>query len=175
MSVLSRFRLKFPSVLVPAERVVVADDSGEVISELDDSGYEVLDSVPMAPPVRFNKEENMFDIHRRLIREELSRMAGENGDETFEEADDFDVEDDFDPRTPWEGEFDPTLREMTMRAVDEERMANGMAPRYFDDYQDEDRGEGAAPLPAEPEAKTPQAKPVSKAPKKVDTTGDNED
>jgi hypothetical protein len=43
-----------------------------------------------------------------MIRQEVSRAAEELGDETFEEADDFDIEDDpVDPRTPYEAVFNP--------------------------------------------------------------------
>lgn len=59
------------------------------------------DPTPVAPPIGYKKQPSMVDI----IREQI-RLAGEasksQGFETFEEADDFDVDDDYDPRSPYE-------------------------------------------------------------------------
>lgn len=75
-------------------------------ANLDDTGGEILSSVPMQPPVGFRREPSMFDIMRDMIARE--RMELENaGFETPEEADDFDVDDDFDPSSPYEHNFDP--------------------------------------------------------------------
>lgn len=42
-----------------------------------------------------------------FVRRELSNQAAADGQETFEEADDFDVDDEpADPTTPWELNFD---------------------------------------------------------------------
>lgn len=76
---------------------------------IDKQGREVLDPVPMAPPVDL-KAPSELDRVRRLIREELSRKAEEHGEETFEEADDFEVGDDYDPTSPYEYEFEPPAR-----------------------------------------------------------------
>lgn len=74
---------------------------------LDDNGHEVLDPTPMAPPIGYKPQPSMVDIIRAQIRSEaLAREAEEQGFETFEEADDFDVED-FDPTSPYEEIFDP--------------------------------------------------------------------
>lgn len=174
MSLLSRFRQKYPSVLAPAIQEIIADDSGEIVSELDPDGREVLDPVPMSPPINFKgSDRNMFDIMREQIRRELSEAAAAEGKETFEEADDFDVDDDYEPSTPWEKEFDPELRNLQFRQIDVERMERGLAPRYFDDY--EEMGHGAEAPSGKPEASTPEPKAPSKAPKKGSTTSDDED
>lgn len=74
---------------------------------LDDNGSEVLDDTPVAIPVRFQRQptilQEILDT-RNLIRNEMSRMAAEEGNETFEEADDFYIvgEDDLDPYSPHE-------------------------------------------------------------------------
>lgn len=65
----------------------------------------------MAPPVGFKPAPSLADQIREMVRSErLAREAAEGGFETFEEADDFDVGDDFDPRTPYEESFDPEGR-----------------------------------------------------------------
>lgn len=75
---------------------------------LDDNGHEVLDPTPMAPPVGYRPQPTMVDHIRAQIRSaKLAEEAELAGLETFEEADDFDVDDDFDPSSPYEEMFDP--------------------------------------------------------------------
>jgi len=77
------------------------------------SRHETLDNTPVSLPVRLTRPLSEYDRFRNIIRTELSQQAASQGLETFEEADDFDVQDDFDPKSPWELEFDPvTQKEM---------------------------------------------------------------
>lgn len=69
---------------------------------LDSRGYEVLDDTPVSRPVRFSPPPTLQEQIKRFVRVELSRQAEEQGEETFEDADDFDVGDDYDPKSPWE-------------------------------------------------------------------------
>lgn len=73
---------------------------------LDSSGAEILDSTPMQPPIGYNPQPSMFDVMRKMIADHQRELA-EAGFETPEEADDFDVDDDFDPTSPYEHDFDP--------------------------------------------------------------------
>lgn len=73
---------------------------------LDASGGEVLDSTPMQPPLGYNPQPSMFDVMKDMIRREREALERE-GFETPEEADDFDVDDDLDPTSPYEHSFDP--------------------------------------------------------------------
>lgn len=73
---------------------------------LDEKGWEIPDQTPVAIPVRIQRYER--DHIREIIRQELSRQAEDDGFETWEDADDFDVGDDFDPYSPYEEEFDPS-------------------------------------------------------------------
>lgn len=66
------------------------------------SRYEELDTRPVARPVGWRAPEPLAEMVRRLVRTELSQQAAQLGAETFEEADDFDVGDDYDPVSPWE-------------------------------------------------------------------------
>lgn len=79
------------------------------ISRHDINGRELLDPVPMSPPVGYKKQPSMFDTIRGMVRSaRLAEEAEAAGMETFEEADDFDIEDDPpDPSTPYETRFDP--------------------------------------------------------------------
>lgn len=71
------------------------------MAQLDARGHEVLDSEPLAVPLQF-RQRSYFDQVREFIKRELSAQSADKGQETFEEADDFDVGDDYDPSSPWE-------------------------------------------------------------------------
>lgn len=74
----------------------------------DERGREIPDPTPIAPPVGYRKQPSLHEQVREALLAEKLRMAYEEGKmETFEEADDFDVGDDFDPTSPYEADFDP--------------------------------------------------------------------
>lgn len=76
--------------------------------DLDSCGGEILDSTPMAPPIGFHQQPSMVDIIRDQIHR-ASLYAEQQGFETEEEADDFDIPDDpLDPSTPYEQHFEPS-------------------------------------------------------------------
>lgn len=75
-------------------------------AQLDEFGREVLDQTPRAVPVKFQTRTHAEQM-REIIRQELSRYAESQAQETFEEADDFDIGDDYDPSSPYEMHFDP--------------------------------------------------------------------
>lgn len=64
--------------------------------------HEYLDTSPVARPVGFRAPPSLQEMIRMYVRTELSREADRQGHETFEEADDFDVGDDYEPRSQWE-------------------------------------------------------------------------
>lgn len=77
----------------------------------DALGREVPDPQPVAVPAGFKAPESLQDQIRRLIRsEQFQRDLADAGVETFEEAEDFEIDDDmFDPSSPYEEVFDPVL------------------------------------------------------------------
>lgn len=80
------------------------------MAKLNEKGHEVLDPTPVAVPVHFKRPPTLQEQIRSMVRsEELRRAASSQGMETFEEADDFAVGDDYDPRSPHELVFDPEL------------------------------------------------------------------
>lgn len=71
-------------------------------------GEEILDQTPVAMPLKFKIPVPLSEKIRQMVREEVSQAAEENGLETFEEADDFEIEDEVSlPGTPYEEDFDP--------------------------------------------------------------------
>jgi len=89
---------------------VFDEDGVQASSGIDFFGMEHPDSVPNSPPVGFDTGPTLADQVRRMVSIELSRAAADAGYETFEESDDFDIDDDpIDPRTPYEAVFDPPV------------------------------------------------------------------
>jgi hypothetical protein len=80
---------------------------------IDEKGREVLSRKKIEVPVDFKVPETLNETVRRMIQGELSNAADRHGMETFEESEDFDIEDpemeDID--TPFEQFFDPVLNE----------------------------------------------------------------
>lgn len=80
------------------------------MSRLDENGHEVPDPTPLAIPVGAKKPESLEERIRRLVRSErFGNAMSEQGFETFEESEDFDIEDDPVTNTPYEEFFDPSL------------------------------------------------------------------
>lgn len=74
---------------------------------LDENGHEIVDEAPIAPHLDMRRQPSLADRIREMVRSEsIAREARESGRETFEEADDFEVGDDFDPSSPYEEEFE---------------------------------------------------------------------
>lgn len=69
---------------------------------LNEAGQEVLDETPVTLPVRFRRGENITDRVRMMVEAEISRRAAHDGYETIDEANDFDVGDDYDPSSDHE-------------------------------------------------------------------------
>lgn len=89
----------------------------------NERGEEILDPTPIALPVGFTRPRSLQDTMKKLVQDELIRRDLQAHEiETFEEADDFDVEEQ-DPleSTPYEDCFEPAIpglaaREQEIRA-----------------------------------------------------------
>lgn len=125
---------------------------------LDQNGHEVLDPTPMAPPVGFIQQPSMFEHIRNLVRTELSRRAAETGElESFEEADDFDIGDDYDPTSPYEVQFEG------LAPAPETGVRGGAPSKPSGTPTDSEEPAGEAP---EPSSAAPSEKPP-RAPRKA--------
>lgn len=115
--------------------------------------YEVPNPTPMAPPVGYKRQPSLAEQIRAMVRSEQLKAAAEaKGFETFEESDDFEV-DDFDPSSPYEEIFDP---------VEDLRRARAYEARIREEADRRDQADNPAP-PAPPAP--PQPPPASPAPK----------
>lgn len=138
---------------------------------LNPDGTPVVDPRPLAPPVGYKKAPSMVEIVRDMVRSErLAQEAADADLETFEESEDFDIEDE--PgyaRSPWENDHDPSVSEARYE-LDQEKLGRELRRRermeYFEDrdaYRARKGGDGGAPPspgPAQPgAAEPPIAKP----------------
>lgn len=67
------------------------------LKRLTDFGSEIPDPVPMAPPVGYIKQPSIFENMRALVKAELARKAADEGFDTEEDDNNFDVGEDRDP------------------------------------------------------------------------------
>lgn len=63
-------------------------------AELDDQGRELLNPMQLEIPYGMERPASLQEQIQRVLRNELSMQAHNQGQETFEEANDFDVLDD---------------------------------------------------------------------------------
>lgn len=66
------------------------------------SPFEPVDNTPVEIPTRLRLPQSRTDQIRSFIRQELSRQALDQGHETFEEADDFEIDEEDSPLSPYE-------------------------------------------------------------------------
>lgn len=138
---------------------------GEYVAKLlgrrtTDDGREIVSSVPVAPPIGYQKQPSMIEHIRNMVRSEQLRQAAEEaGAESFEEADDFDIEDD--PFPVGSSEFDESDLEPIIRQDPPTRPAQGDEPAAPEEVLDAAPPEAtppAAPRAAAPEPSTAPAR-----------------
>lgn len=97
-------------------------------------GYECGSSVPYAPSVGAKKPPSLEDRVRQLIRSrEVARAAEDAGKETWDEANDFDVGDDYEPDSPYEMELDGIPKEQIAAERAEEARIAAKAKKMEED------------------------------------------
>lgn len=84
----------------------IVNKATRLVASLNKDGTEKPDPESLTAPVGLRKPETIQEQIRRMVRTEASLYASEQGQETFEEADDFDIGDDYDPTSPYEMNFD---------------------------------------------------------------------
>lgn len=111
-------------------------------SRLEGGRYERPSSRVIAPPVGYKRQPSMFDNIRETLRK-ASREAEQAGYESEEEADDFEIGDDFEKEPIGQGEIDAVqaehravLREADKRIEAEKRVASQRKEDPIRDPQD---------------------------------------
>lgn len=94
-------------------------------------GSEIPDSTPVELPIGFERPESIQESIRRMILDPALRAELQANDiETFDEADDFEIEDDF-PQSPHEETFDP----MHLLSREQEVMAGAVKQRSVEEIE----------------------------------------
>lgn len=83
----------------------------------DEFGRELPDPTPMEVPVSYCQGPTLKETIQRMMHHEMLRQrADAEGFDSFEEGDDFEIEDDpLDPHTPYEAYFDPPVEKPLTR------------------------------------------------------------
>lgn len=85
----------------------------------DDQGREIMDPTPMQPPLGYRKTLSLAEQIQQQVRLAKLRMLEDEAiAETEEEADDFNVGDDFQPFSPHENDNMPTLANLKKKAAE---------------------------------------------------------
>lgn len=80
---------------------------------LNAAGQEIVDSRPMSPALGKKPEMHIRDYVKTLVHSErLMQELEAQGAETFEEANDFEVGDDYFPDSQYENDLEPSLSEL---------------------------------------------------------------
>lgn len=105
-----------------------------------DVRFEPVDSRPMALPVGYNRPPTLSETVAKLVKGALSQRAAMEGRETFEEANDFDIDDDPAlPETPAEinAEAADFERHLTERSIKQKRDKAWKAANKVQSAEDE--------------------------------------
>lgn len=132
-------------------------DTGEVASkQVSKDGFEYLDDTPMAPPVGYKRQPSMFDIIREQVHmAKFQADLAAAGYETFEESDDFDIGDDYEPNSRWENDLEPSIKEV---------VKDYEARQALNKKNDGPNGRGMSQDEEEPKAPPSRAKKPAKQP-----------
>lgn len=98
---------------------IIDGETGEVVSPEEVAyaytregrkviGKEYPNPTPMEPPIGYIPSRPLHEQIREMVLREISEAADRADADTEEEANDFDVGDDFDPTSPYEIGFEPT-------------------------------------------------------------------
>lgn len=90
----------------------------------DENGYEKLDPTPMQPPLGYKKTLSLSEQILQQVRQYKQQLLDDSAiAETDEEADDFEVGDDFEPLSPHENDHIPSIKKLKQdaRAINAKR------------------------------------------------------
>lgn len=91
------------------------DDPRDGVTAMLPNGQEVLNPIPIAPPIGYNNTPSMFDIIRAQIA--AAKRAGDDDVvDSAEDMNDFDMEDDIDPSSIYEIQMKDDFPELAKAA-----------------------------------------------------------
>jgi len=85
----------------------------------DENGGEILDPTPLEPPLGYRKTPSLSEQIQQQVRIAQLKILEDSLDpETEDEADDFEIGDDYEPLSKHENENMPTLANLKKRAAE---------------------------------------------------------
>lgn len=88
------------------------------MAKFDEFGREIPDNTPVEMPLGLRMPKPLQELIKDIVRHQMSQEAAEEGRETFDEANDFDVEDDEIPASPYEIDEDEEFRSAEQKVLD---------------------------------------------------------
>lgn len=86
----------------------------EARKKYDPNGGEICDGTPLSPPLGYQRKPSLAEqIRQQIIAAKLDAL--QELAESEDEADDFEIGDDWDPTSPHENEGAPTIKELRER------------------------------------------------------------
>lgn len=123
----------------------------------NENGEEILDPIPMQPPLGYKRTLSLSEQIAQQVRLHNLALQDDAIDETDEEADDFEVGDDFEPLSPHENDHMPSVKKLKEQAKAlNKKIREAQNKRAIEEYEKK-KGE-LSPLP------TPAAEPPAPAP-----------
>lgn len=99
-----------------------------------EEGLEVMDPMPKQPPLGYKKTPSLAEQILQQVR--LQRLEDAKLHETEEEADDFEVGEDFEPLSPYENDHMPTFANLKKQAKEiNERLEKAKREKAIADYK----------------------------------------
>lgn len=123
----------------------------------NENGEEILDPTPMQPPLGYKKSPSLHEQITQAVRlAKLQLLENASLEETEEEADDFEVGEDFEPLSPYENDHIPTVKKLReqVQAINK-KIREAQTAKAVADYKKkhENRSSGT---PAGPPSPTPE-------------------
>lgn len=123
----------------------------------NENGEEILDPTPMQPPLGYKKTLSLHEQIAQQVRlAKLQLLDDVNLEETDEEADDFEVGEDFEPLSKYENDHMPSVKQLKKQAqAINAKIKEAHNKKAIDDYKKSQEKPPASP-PAPPvKADTP--------------------
>lgn len=123
----------------------------------NENGEEILDPIPMQPPLGYKRTLSLSEQIAQQVRLHNLALQDDAIDETDEEADDFEVGDDFEPLSPHENDHMPSVKKLKEQAKAlNKKIREAQNKRAIEEYEKK-KGELSPPppAPAEPPAPAP--------------------
>lgn len=107
------------------------------MTKYNEKGEELMDPTPMQPPLGYKKTKSLSEqIREQVMRMKQELLADDAIAETEEEADDFEVGDDFEPLSPHENDHVPTVKELKKKAREiNARIAEANRKKAIEEYE----------------------------------------